>query len=134
MGLDTMIKNAVSLLVEDNQVHVAKTGLGALDYLFGKEPYDDRTVYPLPDFILLDLKLPGIDGQEVLRRVKATPILCRIPVIILTSSQEQVDMVQSYDGGANRYLVKPVSFGGFLKVVAHVQEYWLILNSEPPIH
>ena len=145
-----MTKPAHILLVEDNRldieltldafrearlgnsVHVAKNGTEALDYLFGREQYGDREQYPLPDIILLDLKMPGIDGFEVLRRVKAEPEIKRIPVIILTSSREEGDLALSYDCGANSYLVKPVSFEGFLKVVEQVQNYWLILNVGPP--
>jgi CheY-like chemotaxis protein len=145
-----MAKPAHILLVEDNRldieltldafkeahlgnsVHVAKNGREALDYLFGQKQYGDREQYPLPDIILLDLKMPGIDGFEVLRRVKAEPEVKRIPVVILTSSREEGDLALSYDCGANSYLVKPVSFEGFLKVVQQVQEYWLILNMGPP--
>jgi CheY-like chemotaxis protein len=145
-----MAKPAHILLVEDNRldieltldafkeahlgnsVYVAKNGAEALDYLFGQKQYGDREQYPLPDIILLDLKMPGIDGFEVLRRVKAEPAVKRIPVIILTSSREEGDLALSYDCGANSYLVKPVSFEGFLKVVQQVQNYWLILNMGPP--
>lgn len=115
-----------------NTVHVAKNGEEALAYLFGREQYGDRQQYPLPDIILLDLKMPGIDGFEVLRQVKGAPELKRLPVIILTSSREEGDLALSYDCGANSYLVKPVSFEGFLKVVEQVQSYWLILNVGPP--
>ncbi|MEW6658940.1 MAG: response regulator [Thermodesulfobacteriota bacterium] len=115
-----------------NSVHVAKNGEEALDYLFGRKQFGDREQYPLPDIILLDLKMPGLDGFEVLRRVKAEPEVKRIPVIILTSSREEGDLALSYDCGANSYLTKPVSFEGFLKVVRQVQDYWLILNIGPP--
>ena len=83
--------------------------------------------------ILLDLKLPGLDGFEVLRQVKATAVLKRLPVIILTSSKDEGDRILSYDSGANSYLVKPVSFEGFLSVVRHIKGYWLSLNVEPPV-
>ena len=146
-----MPKPAHILLVEDNRldieltldafrearlgntVHVSKNGEEALTYLFGRGQYADRKQYPLPDIILLDLKMPGIDGFEVLRQVKAAPELKRLPVIILTSSREEGDLALSYDCGANSYLVKPVSFEGFLKVVEQVQSYWLILNVGPPM-
>jgi len=145
-----MIKPAHILLVEDsrmdveltldafkevrlgNTVHVAANGQKALDYLFGHDIYADRTMYPLPDIILLDLKMPGIDGFEVLRRIKETEILKRIPVIILTSSQEEGDRALSYDNGANSYLVKPITFDGFLKVVKQIEKYWISLNIGPP--
>ncbi len=145
-----MGKSAVILLVEDNRmdveltldafreaklvntVQVATSGQQALDYLFGRDAYADRKQYPLPNLILLDLKLPGIDGFEVLRQVKATPLIKRIPVIILTSSKEEGDRALCYDSGANSYLVKPVSFEGFLGVVRQIEGYWVSLNVDPP--
>lgn len=145
-----MKKPAYILLVEDNRmdaeltldafrearlentVCVVSNGQSALDYLFGSGKYADRKTYPLPNLILLDLKLPGIDGFEVLRRIKSTPILKRLPVIILTSSKEDGDRAMSYDSGANSYLVKPVSFSGFLDVVRKIEDYWLWLNVAPP--
>lgn len=145
-----MGKSAVILLVEDNRmdveltldafreaklvntVQVATSGQQALDYLFGRDAYADRKQYPLPNLILLDLKLPGIDGFEVLRQVKATPLIRRIPVIILTSSKEEGDRALCYDSGANSYLVKPVSFEGFLGVVRQIEGYWVSLNVDPP--
>jgi CheY-like chemotaxis protein len=145
-----MNKPARILLVEDNRMeveltldafrearllntmHVAPNGQDALDYVFGRGKYADRAAYPLPNLVLLDLKLPGIDGFEVLRQIKGTPILKRLPVIILTSSKEEGDRALSYDIGANSYLVKPVSFEGFLGVVRQIEEYWLSLNVGPP--
>lgn len=115
-----------------NKVQVAASGQAALDYLFGRDPYADRQQFPLPDLILLDLKMPGIDGFEVLRQIKQAPILKRLPVVILTSSKEEGDRALSYDQGANSYLVKPVSFEGFLEVVRHIEDYWLVLNVGPP--
>ena len=115
-----------------NPVHVASNGQAALDYVFGRGQYADRETYPLPMLILLDLKLPGLDGFEVLRQIKSTPILKRLPVIILTSSKEEGDRALSYDNGANSYLVKPVSFEGFLNVVRQIEGYWLLLNVMPP--
>lgn len=147
-----MIKAAHILLVEDNfldieltldafrearlgnTIHVARKGQAALDYLFGKGKYANRQAYPLPDMILLDLKLPGIDGHEVLRQVKNTASIKRIPVIILTSSKQEGDRALSYDIGANSYLVKPVSFDGFLKVIQKIGEYWLTLNIGAPLN
>lgn len=116
-----------------NRVEVAGSGRQALDYLFGMHGYGDRTRHPLPDLILLDLKMPGIDGFEVLRQVKAAPLVKRIPVVILTSSHEEGDRAMSYDIGANSYLVKPVSFEGFLAVVGKIEDYWLTLNIAPPL-
>jgi CheY-like chemotaxis protein len=116
-----------------NTVHVASSGEQALDYLLGQGRYADRGAFPLPDLILLDLKLPGISGHEVLKRIKSEPVIKRIPVIILTSSKEEGDRTLSYDNGANSYLLKPVSFEGFLAVVRQVGEYWLSLNVKPPM-
>lgn len=145
-----MNKPAHILLVEDNRldieltldafreahlgntVHVARDGQEALDYLNGEGDYADRETYPLPDIVLLDLKLPRIDGFEILRRIKGTGCLKRLPVIILTSSEEEGDRALGYDCGANSYLVKPVSFEGFLKVVREIGQYWLTLNVGPP--
>jgi two-component system response regulator len=115
-----------------NAIHVSPNGQDALDYLFGRGKYTDRSAYPLPSLVLLDLKLPGIDGFEVLRQIKSTAMLKRLPVIILTSSKEEGDRALSYDNGANSYLVKPVSFDGFLDVVRKIEGYWLSLNVAPP--
>jgi len=111
-----------------NNIHVAPNGQDALDYLFGRGKHGDRKVFPLPNLILLDLKLPGISGFEVLRQIKTTPIIKRLPVIILTSSKEEGDRTLSYDIGANSYLVKPISFEGFLSVVRKIEGYWLLLQ------
>ena len=115
-----------------NKIYVVPDGQVALDYLFGLGKYAERNLYPLPDLILLDLNLPGVDGHEVLRQVKQTPGIKRVPVVVLTSSKEEGDRARSYDRGANSYLVKPVSFEGFLEVVQQVADYWLSLNVGPP--
>ncbi len=115
-----------------NMVHVAPNGQAALDYLFGRGSYADRDAHPMPNLVLLDLKLPGIDGFQVLRTIKETPLLKRLPVVILTSSKEEGDRALSYDIGANSYLVKPVSFEGFLRVVREIEGYWLSLTVGPP--
>jgi CheY-like chemotaxis protein len=115
-----------------NTVQVARTGQDALDYLFCRGQYTGRESQLLPDLVLLDLKMPGIDGFEVLRQIKSTTGLKRLPVIILTSSKEEGDRAMSYDNGANSYLVKPVSFEGFLDVVRTIGDYWLTLNMAPP--
>jgi CheY-like chemotaxis protein len=124
--------DAFSMAHIKNPIQVAHDGAEALDYLFGKDLYSDREKYPLPDIILLDLKMPKIDGFEVLRQIKNVDKLKRIPIIILTSSKEEGDRALSYDFGANSYLVKPVSFDGFLSVVEKIVQYWLILNVSPP--
>lgn len=113
-------------------LRVARGGQEALDYLFGRGAFADRNAYPLPDLLLLDLKMPVVDGMEVLRQVKSTPILKRMPVIILTSSKEEGDRAMSYDMGANSYLVKPISFEGFVEVARTIGNYWLGMNVAPP--
>jgi len=118
----------------DNKIQVAHNGEEALEYLFGEGDFADRNSYPLPNIILLDLKMPGIDGFEVLRRIKNTEGIKRIPIIILTSSKEEGDRAMSYDHGANSYLVKPVSFDDFLEVVKKITDYWITLNVEPPMN
>ena len=115
-----------------NKINVARNGQEALDYLFGREKYANRDVYPMPALILLDLKMPGVDGFEVLRQIKNAEILKRIPVIILTSSKEEGDRALSYDIGANSYLLKPVSFDGFVDVVRKIDDYWFSLNITAP--
>jgi CheY-like chemotaxis protein len=117
----------------NNAIHVAPGGREGLDYLLGNGEFADRDQFPLPDLILLDLKMPVIDGHEVLRQIKQFPVLKRIPVVVLSSSKEEGDRAMTYDNGANSYLVKPVSFDGFLDVVHQVDSYWLSLNVPPPL-
>ena len=138
------------LLVEDNQddeelallafkksnlantIVVARDGVEALDYLFGTGDHAGRDVSVLPQVMLLDLKLPRIDGLQVLQRVRADPRTRRVPVVILTSSREDQDLIESYDLGANSYVRKPVDFAQFAEAVRQLQMYWLVLNEAPP--
>jgi two-component system response regulator len=115
-----------------NTIHTATNGQLALDYLNGVGEYADRKRFPVPDLILLDLKMPVMDGHEVLRRIKLSQPLKRIPVVVMSSSREEGDLALTYDNGANSYLVKPVSFDGFLDVVARIDDYWLTLNVPAP--
>jgi CheY-like chemotaxis protein len=115
-----------------NQIDVARSGQDALDRLFGRTLGPDGGRPPLPDLILLDIKMPHIDGFEVLRQLKTAPFLRRIPVVILTSSREEGDRAMTYDTGANSYLVKPVSFEGMLEIVRKIKDYWLTINVGPP--
>jgi len=117
----------------NNRIEVVENGEKAVSYLMGEGGYADRDKYPLPGLVLLDLKMPKMDGFEVLKKVKSTPEIRRIPIIILTSSGEEGDRIMGYDLGANSYLVKPVTFDGFLKVVKKVTDYWITLNLPPPI-
>ncbi len=114
-----------------NRVQVARDGAEALDSLFRTGAFTDRPLDERPKMILLDLKLPKVDGKEVLRRIKADPRTSTIPVVILTSSNEQVDVLQSYALGVNSFIVKPVSFELFVKAVQELGVYWLLLNQPP---
>jgi CheY-like chemotaxis protein len=114
-----------------NLVQVARDGAEALDFIFCKGVHAGRRIEDVPRVVLLDLKLPKVDGLEVLRRIKADPRTRTIPVVALTSSREQGDVVESYRLGVNSYIVKPVNFDGFMAAVQQLGLYWLLLN-EPP--
>ncbi|MGO8683591.1 MAG: response regulator [Thermoleophilia bacterium] len=142
--------NKVILLVEDNpddveltlrafrshhvanEVRVARDGVGALDYLFGEGSCAEQRPSELPALMLLDLKLPRVDGLEVLRRVRADERTRLLPVVILTSSSEEADIVRSYGLGANSYVRKPVDFNEFNETVKQLGIYWLAINEAPP--
>ena len=141
--------NAKILLVEDNaddvelclhalrkeklsnKIHVARDGQEALDFLFARGPHLDRGQQSLPRLILLDLKLPKVDGIQVLRQVKSSAATRFLPVVILTSSREERDLVESYELGVNSYLQKPVNFEEFRGVVKQLGLYWLVVNQVP---
>lgn len=111
-------------------VHL-KDGASALEFLFGTGEFEGRNVNNLPKVILLDLKMPKVDGIEVLRRIKLNDITKKIPVVILTSSKESPDVEKAYFLGANSYIVKPVDFDGFMKGIADLGFYWMLLNQNP---
>jgi two-component system, response regulator len=144
------MKNNVIMLVEDNpddealtvralkknkivnEVVVARDGVEALDYLFGEGIYAGRNTAEMPQVILLDLKLPKLDGLAVLRRLRADDRTKLLPVVILTSSNEDQDRINGYDLGANSYVRKPVDFDQFVVAAAQLGLYWLVLNEPPP--
>lgn len=115
-----------------NEVIVARDGAEALDYLFGQGAHSDRDVSRLPEVVLLDLKLPKIDGLDVLRRIRNETLTRRLAVVILTSSNEERDIISGYDLGANSYIRKPVDFNQFMDAVRQLGIYWLVLNVSPP--
>ena len=115
-----------------NEVVVASDGAEGLDYLFGTGKYAGRDADEPPALILLDLQLPKIGGLEVLRRVREDERTKRIPVVILTTSDEEEDIVNGYDRGCNSYLRKPVDFNEFMNSVKQLEVYWMVLNTPPP--
>jgi CheY-like chemotaxis protein len=115
-----------------NKVYVVKDGAGALEYIFANGTYAYRKIEDHPKVILLDLKLPKVDGLEVLRQVKSDERTKVIPVVVLTSSKEEKDQVESYKLGANSYITKPVDFDKFVQSVSELGLYWLLLNQPPP--
>ncbi len=145
------MRNGIIMLVEDNPddveltlrsfkknnilngVVVAGDGVEALDYLFGTGAHAGRDLSVMPAVILLDLKLPRIDGLEVLRRLRADERTKLLPVVILTSSKEEQDMLNGYRLGANSYVRKPVDFTQFSEAVKQLGLYWLLLNEPPPV-
>ena len=144
-----MIKDKIILLVEDNpddrdltlralrkndianEVVVVEDGVEALDYLLATGAYTKRDKLILPQLILLDLKLPRLDGIEVLKQIRAHPHTRRLPVVVLTTSAEQADIVASYDHGVSSYIRKPVDFSEFQEAVRQLGIYWLLLNVPP---
>jgi CheY-like chemotaxis protein len=116
-----------------NHIHVANDGVEAMEFIFCEGEHAARKLTDGPKMILLDLKLPKIDGLEVLQRIKADPRTKGIPVVMLTSSKEQIDVIRSYDLGVNSYIVKPVNFEGFAEAVRNLGFYWMLLNQPPKI-
>ena len=144
------MKGKVILLVEDNpddealtlralkynnivnKVIVVRDGAEALDFLFGTGAHKDRDIRDLPQVVFLDLKLPKVDGLEVLKRIRADPRTKLVPVVILTSSKEEQDLIAGYSNGANSYIRKPVDFTQFAEAARQLKLYWLVLNEQPP--
>jgi two-component system response regulator len=127
---------AMLALLEANpsiRIHVARDGAEAEDYIFCEGPYCTRLITDTPKVILLDLKLPKIDGLDVLKRIKGDPRTRLIPVVVLTSSKEQNDVIESYQLGVNSYIVKPVNFERFSDAVRNIGLYWEALNQPPKV-
>lgn len=116
-----------------NRIHVARDGAEALEFIFCEGPHSDRRITDAPKVILLDLKLPKVDGLEVLKRIKGDPRTKMIPIVVLTSSKEQTDVVESYNLGVNSYIVKPVNFERFAEAVSNLGLYWVLLNQPPKV-
>ncbi len=116
-----------------NEVHWVKDGADALDFIYAKGKYQGRDPRRLPQVVLLDLQLPKLDGLEVLRKIRGDARLKLLPVVMLTSSTQQEDIVRSYELGVNSYVAKPVKFEEFSKVVEHLGMYWLLINRRPEL-
>ncbi len=127
-----LTKRAIRKAGHGNRVDIVMDGEEALDFLFNRGRYADRDQYPTPGLILLDIKLPGIDGIEVLKKIKEHPDLKKVPVIMLTTSKREEDIATSYSNYANSYLTKPVGFKEFEEKVIQLDHYWVQLN-EPPL-
>ncbi len=115
-----------------NQINVVRDGAEALDYLFATGAYADRDTTTMPAVVILDLKLPKVDGLEVLQRMRGDKRTKLVPVVVLTSSNEEQDMVNSYKFGANSYIRKPVDFTRFVEAARQLGLYWLVINEPPP--
>jgi CheY-like chemotaxis protein len=115
-----------------NQIDVVRDGADALDYLYRRGAYANRTGGH-PAVVLLDLKMPKVNGLEVLRAIKSDPAMHSIPVVMLTSSREEGDLIRSYQLGVNAYVVKPVEFGEFMQAVRQLGAFWAVVNEAPPM-
>jgi two-component system, response regulator len=115
-----------------NKIHVVRDGEEALDFLFCRGAYEARRFETPPKFVLLDLKLPKINGLEVLRAVKNDPRTRAVPVVVMTSSKQQRDMIEGYQLGVNSYIQKPIDFSAFREIIKQLGYYWLVINQPPP--
>ena len=117
-----------------HEIVVVRDGVEAIDFLFGNGQFANRDVAHVPTVILLDLKLPKLDGLGVLKRLRADDRTRTLPVVVLTSSSQEADVIASYNLGANSYVRKPVEFGAFVEAVSSLGLYWVLLNRPPPLH
>lgn len=115
-----------------NKIHAVRDGEEALDFLFGRGPYKDRAGENPPKLVLLDIKLPKVDGLEVLRTMRSDPRTRAVPVVIMTSSNQQRDLIAGYHSGVNSYIQKPINFVEFQEVISKLGYYWLVINQPPP--
>jgi CheY-like chemotaxis protein len=127
-----LTQSALSKTNLDCRLQIARDGEEALDFLLCRGPFSERDITSGPRVVLLDLKLPKIDGLEVLRELRQDPRTKLLPVVVLTSSAEDRDLVESYELGVNSYIVKPVDFGRFTEVIKELGIYWLLINEPPP--
>jgi two-component system response regulator len=128
-----LTRRALSMSRVANKLVVVEDGQDALEYLFGPLSSRDEKLPPLPALVLLDIKLPRVDGLEVLRKIRGDERTRLLPVVMLTSSSEEQDIADSYNLGVNSYIRKPVDFAQFLQSVQHLDLYWLVLNEMPPM-
>ena len=117
-----------------SDIVVTRDGSEAIDFLFGTGKYTGRNLDQMPGVILLDLKLPKLDGFDVLKRMRADPRTKLVPVVVLTSSSEDEDILRCYESGANSYVRKPVEFSAFISAVSQLGSYWMSCNEQPPLH
>jgi len=127
-----VIQEVFKFIGSKNRLFMTKDGEEALNFLYHRGKYQDTSLAPVPDLILLDIRMPKIDGLEVLRVIKSDENLKRIPVLILTVSDRDADIRRAYEYGANSYIAKPIEFQGFANILTKIEEYWLTIAKLPP--
>jgi len=127
-----MIQETFKLIESKNRLFLTKDGEEALDFIYHRGKYQDTSLAPVPDLILLDIRMPKVDGLEVLKVIKSDENLKKIPVLVLTISDRDADIRKAYEYGANSYIVKPIEFSGFVNILTKVEEYWLTIAKLPP--
>jgi len=127
-----MIQETFKLIESKNRLFLTKDGEEALDFIYHRGKYQDTSLAPVPDLILLDIRMSKVDGLEVLKVIKSDENLKKIPVLVLTISDRDADIRKAYEYGANSYIVKPIEFSGFVNILTKVEEYWLTIAKLPP--